>query len=280
MTPLDPHGAAGTLALLTAGSAAGLVGSMLGVGGGVFIVPTLVLLFGLPMPGAVAASLLAVVATSSASSASHLSKGTVNIRLGIVLETATVLGALCGAALAALVPERPLVAAFGLLLGVVCVLLWRRAETEDEGPSSEPAGLLGEEYLDAATGRRVRYAVRRLPLALGTSFAAGNLSALLGIGGGVLKVPVLHLFCGLPMKASAATSTFMLGVTASAGVFAYAVRGRLDPVVAGTVALGVFGGSWLGTRLLPKTRDAGVRRLFALLCAFLALQMLRRALHG
>lgn len=263
------------------GAVAGLLGSLLGVGGGVFLVPALVLWCGLDLSHAVSAGLVAVIASSSAAGTVNVGRGTANIRLGMVLEPATVLGALTGGFSAALIPARALIALFSVLLATITVLLWRRRAEEYDGPvTGAPSGALSASYHDSASGREVAYSIVRLPTALAASFAAGSLSGLLGIGGGVVKVPVLHLYCGMPMKAAAATSNLMIGVTAAAGAAVYLVRGAFEPVVTAAVTLGVLGGSELGSRINRRVKDASVRRVFAVLTAFLTTQMAWRAWHG
>ncbi len=263
--------------LLAAGAATGMIGSILGIGGGIFLVPALVLWFDVPIAHAAGAGLVAVIATSSAASASNIKKGTANMPLGLVLETSTVLGAITGGLLAAHSPDRAVIGVFGALLAAITVLLWRDP-VEDCAKAAPARGALGGEYYDASERRTVRYGVRRMPAALSAGFLAGNLSGLLGVGGGVLKVPVLHLWCGVPMKAAAATSNFMIGVTAAAGAIVYFGHGRLDATLSATVALGVLAGSTLGAKTAGRLRDPWVRRAFAVLTLFLGLQMLRRAL--
>lgn len=269
------------LLLAAFGVFAGLLGTLLGVGGGVFLIPALVLWGGVDLAHAVSAGLVAVIATSSAAGAVNVERGTANMRLGMVLETATVLGALTGGVSAALIPVRGLIALFAGLLAVVTVLLWRgRSAADDEAAADPASGVLGATYRDGATGRDVTYSVVRMPTALTTSFLAGNLSGMLGIGGGVLKVPVLHLYCGMPMKAAAATSNFMIGVTAAAGAVVYLARGAFQPEVTAAVVLGVLAGSNLGSHVNRRADDANVRHGFALLTAFLAFQMAWRAWRG
>ncbi len=265
------------LPLLAAGAATGLIGSILGIGGGIFLVPALVLWFDVPIAHAAGAGLVAVIATSTAASASNVKKGTANMPLGLVLETTTVLGAITGGLLAAHSPERAVIFVFGILLAVISLLLWRDP-AKDSAKTAPARGVLGGEYYDPAERRTVRYGVRRMPTALSAGFFAGNLSGLLGVGGGVLKVPVLHLWCGVPMKAAAATSNFMIGVTAAAGAIVYFGHGRLDAPLSATVALGVLAGSTIGARTAGRLRDQWLRRGFSALTLFLALQMLRRAL--
>lgn len=266
--------------LAFAGAAAGLMGAVLGVGGGIFLVPALVLLFALPMRNAVAAGLVAVIATSTAVASVNVEKGVANMRLGIVLELATVAGALGGALVAGLIPARALIGLFGALQAVIAALLWRGPARGTDAPRERPTGALDGEYDDPAIGRRVSYRVERLPLGLGVSFAAGGLSGLLGVGGGVFKVPALHLFCGVPMKAAAATSNFMIGVTAAASAFLYFARGDVRETQTAVVVLGVLAGSAAGTRLARSLVDASVRRAFALLLVLVSFQMLRRASGG
>lgn len=264
--------------LLLAGAFAGLLGAVLGIGGGVFLVPALVLWGGLPMKSAVAAGLVAVIASSSAAGSVNVGRGTVNMRLGMVLELSTVLGALAGTTAAAFLPARLLIGFFGLLLLVVSGLLWRGPGDEGPMPHESTLGPLDGAYDDH--GQRVSYRFKRLPAALGVSAAAGGLSGMLGVGGGVFKVPALHLFCGMPLKAAAATSNFMIGVTAAASAFLYYLRGDVLPGPTSAIVLGVLAGSLLGTRLSAKLKDSAVRQAFAVLTLFLAVQMLRRAWNG
>lgn len=269
------------LGLALAGAGAGLLGAVLGIGGGIFLVPALVLFFGVPMVNAVATGLVAVIATSSAVGATNVDRGVANMRLGMVLEVATVAGALAGSFLAHHVDPRFLVGLFSAMLFAVTVLLWRGPAADAEPPPHErDTGALGATYEDPAAGGKVSYRLRRLPAALGVSGAAGALSGLLGVGGGVFKVPALHLFCGVPMKAAAATSNFMIGVTAAASAVLYLGSGSLLPRPTALVVLGVLAGAALGANISARLKDASVRRLFALLTLVLAAQMLRRALHG
>lgn len=263
-----------------AGAGAGLLGAVLGIGGGVFLVPALVLGFGMPMTQAAGAGLVAVIATSSAVAAVNVERGTANMRLGLVLEIATVAGAVAGAFASGALDPRVLVGLFGALLLAVAPLLWKGRPHEGPAPHERAAGPFDASYEDPAAGETVSYRVRRLPLGLGVSFAAGGLSGLLGVGGGVFKVPALHLFCGMPMKAAAATSNFMIGVTAAASAFLYFRRGDVNALPTAAVVLGVLAGSAAGNRLNARVKDASVRKLFALLLVYLAWQMLRKAWHG
>lgn len=271
----------GQAALLAGlGALTGLLGTILGVGGGVFLVPVLVLYFGVDMAHAAAAGLIAVIATSNAAAAANVERGIANVRLGMVMETATVSGALAGSVLAVLLPAKAVVGLFGTVLLGVSLLLWRPENSSDDAAAAGPAGPFDGAYHDAAEGRDVRYSVRNIPAGLGASLAAGSLSGLLGVGGGILKVPALHLFCGLPMKAAAATSNYTIGVTAAAGAAVYLARGSVNAPMAAAVALGVLAGSFAGAYANKRLKSGAVRRMFSMLTLILAVQMLRRALHG
>lgn len=271
--------------LLATGALSGVIGALLGLGGGIFLIPALVLVFAVPMHSAVAAGLVAVIATSSAAGSRNAGKGLANVRLGMTLETATVAGALAGSLLAPLLPARMLCGLFALLLVAVSVTLWRRrgaSVLQEALTSAAPsgAGLLDGEYQDLLTSRTVRYPVRRLPLAMAASLGAGVMSALLGVGGGIIKVPALNIFCGVPMKAAAATSNLMIGVTAAASATLYLSRGYVPVQAAATVALGVLAGSHLGLWLSHRLSDRVVTRIFAVVTAVIAGLMARRFLVG
>jgi uncharacterized protein len=250
--------------LLLSGMAAGGFGAMLGVGGGIVLVPVLVLVFHVPIHYAIGTSIITVIATSSMAGSFQLERGTVNIRLGMLLEVATALGALGGGTLAGLVPGRVLTVVFGSILAPVGLLMWRK--------SREQPGL--------AASSETGYELRRLPLAMGLSLGAGTISGLLGIGGGIIKVPALTLWCNVPTRIATATSTFMIGVTAVASAFLYFGRGQIRPALSAVVILGVLAGSALGTQAGKRLRSHQLIRIFALLVWFAAAQMLLRGVRG
>ena len=267
--------------LALSGVAAGGLGAILGIGGGVFLIPALVLFFDIPMGTAVATGLVSVIATSSAVASVNVDKGTANWRLGLVLELPMAAGAILGALAAGRIAPRLLIGLFGILMGVFSVLLWRgRRETDRHFQAKAARGLLDARYYDPAEKREVSYRVERLPAGMAVSMAAGSLSGMLGIGGGVFNVPTLHLLCALPMKAASATSNFMIGMTASASAFLYFGRGQVEPVLTASVVLGVLAGAMLGTRANRRLKDAHVKKAFIVLLAVLAVQMLRRAVYG
>jgi uncharacterized membrane protein YfcA len=272
--------------LALAGVVTGVLGAVLGTGGGVFLVPIIVLGFGLPIKYAVATSIVSVVATSSAVASTNVERGTANMRLGMTLEVATALGAIAGGLLVAWLSARVIEGIFSIALLVTAWFMWR-GRTEAQAaftgelsagcPPADKIGRLGGVYDDPAIGRAVSYRVERLWAGLLVSLVAGSLSGLLGIGGGVFKVPALHLLCQVPIKAAAATSNFMIGVTAAASAFLYYGRGEVLPLQTAVVVLGVLGGSAIGSHVNRFIHGWLVQRIFAVLLAIVAGQMLLRA---
>ncbi len=260
-----------------AGVAAGGVGALLGIGGGVFLVPLLHLALGFQLRTAAAISLATVIATSSSVSAARSGTQLINLRLGMVLEVATVAGSLLGGFTAQHFTEpvlQRLFAAVAVLAGIaVFGRLNRRNVVLD--PNADP-GLLGGRFHELESGGTVIYRVKRLPLALAASFVAGNVSSLLGIGGGIIKVPVLNAWCGMPVRAAAATSAFMIGVTAAGGAIIYFGRGDVQPLAAAPAVLGVQLGSWVGLRLAHHAPARWLKLLLvAVLFGVAALMFLR-----
>jgi uncharacterized protein len=260
--------------LAAVGAAAGLLGALAGVGGGIVIVPVLSLFLGVPIHQAIAASVVAVVATSTAAAISFVENETSNIRLGMTLETTTTIGAVVGGLAAAALRREILSAVFGIaMLGIAAYMLLRRSPAAERPDPSDP-GTLGGSYHDAGLGRRVTYRVNRLGAGLTASFIAGNLSGMLGIGGGPVKVPAMTILMGVPMKAAAATSNFMIGVTACASAYLYYVRGFVAPGVAVPVAVGVVAGAFAGAKLASRLHGARITQVFSLVLVALAVQML------
>lgn len=262
------------LAFAAAGAAAGTLGAMVGLGGGIIIVPVLTLFFGVPIHHAVAASLVAVVATSSVAAIAYTRDDVANLRLGMTLETATTAGAIAGGLIAAHLRRETLSAVFAVFLILNALyLLFKQGRKESAAPDAASPGALGGRYFDPALGREVVYAVKRVPVGLGVSALAGAVSGMLGIGGGPIKVPMMTVAMGLPMKAAAATSNFMIGVTACASAALYYSRGMVSPAVAVPVALGVAAGAFAGARLAKRAHGARLAAVLAVVLAALAVQM-------
>ncbi|MDB6078080.1 MAG: sulfite exporter TauE/SafE family protein [Akkermansiaceae bacterium] len=262
---------------------ASALGGTLGMASGIFIVPILVLFGGVGMHAAVAASIVSVIACSCGSAAPFLEGRLTNIRLAVVLEIATTLGALTGVFLAGAVPVRWLYFLFAavLLLSARQMLARRRdpvaAAGEGGRRSWADALRLHSSYPERTGGGEVAYLVQRLPAGLSLMYGAGLISALLGIGSGVLKIPAMDSALRLPIKVSSATSNFMIGVTAAASGAAYFIHGDIDPGIAGPVALGSVAGSVAGAKLLMRVSNERLRVLFVTVLVVLAVQMLLTA---
>ena len=237
------------LIIFAAGTIAGALGALLGLGGGVFLVPFLNLVLGFPFSAAAAISLTTVIATSSTVSAGRAGKQLINMKLGMLLEVATAAGSFLGGVTAQFVAQSVLQKMFGFVAVIVALIMLSRLRHRNVilDPAADP-GVLGGRYHEAESGCTVTYRVKRLPLAVVASLVAGNVSSLLGIGGGIIKVPVLNAWCGIPLRAAAATSAFMIGVTATAGAVVYYGHGLLQPTLAAAAVLGVQLGSWGGMK--------------------------------
>jgi uncharacterized membrane protein YfcA len=269
-------------ALLWAASfLAGLVGSLTGLGGGAVVVPLVALGFHADLRYAIGASLLSVIATSSGAAAAYVRDGVTNVRLGMFLEIATTTGAIAGAALATRVATGSLAVVFGIvLLGSAAASLLREGGHAPAGDSDRLARALRLPGAYPSGGRQVTYGVRRVPAGFGLMFGAGVLSGLLGIGSGAFKVLAMDNAMRLPFKVSAATSNFMIGVTAAASAGVYLARGYLDPAIAAPVVLGVLPGALLGARLMPGVRSRLLRLLFSAVVAVLAAEMFYKGATG
>lgn len=270
--------------LLFFGVFIGLLGSALGVGGGIFMVPFLVLALKLPIHQAVAASLVAIVATSSAVAAVNVERGLANIRLGITLEVTTALGSIAGALLASRIPGGAVQLLFALMLFPVSVLMFLKGRGSLKKaadrllPETGEASSFDSGFFDPALAAHTHYKVRNLTPASLVSFFAGSLSGLLGIGGGVVQVPVMNLLCGVPMKAAAATSNFIIGVSAAASAYVYFRKGLIPFELTAVIVAGVLLGSFLGIYALYKARSERLQVIFSALTLLVAVKMLMKAL--
>ncbi len=261
---------------------AGLIGALAGVGGGLFVVPALTILFGVDIHLAIGASIVGVIATSSGSAAAYVRDQLTDLHIGMFLELATTIGAIAGALLAAVVAPSLLFVVLGLvLLGSAATQLVRLAD--GPAPLVAPSALairleLVGSYPDRSEGRIVSYAAQRIPFGFALMGIAGLMSGLLGIGSGALKVLAMDAAMGLPIKVSSATSNFMIGVTAAASAGIYLSRGDVDPRIAAPVALGVLIGAVIGARILPHLSSRAVRRVFVPVLVLVGLQTLARGI--
>jgi uncharacterized membrane protein YfcA len=251
--------------LLLLGFLAGGVGALAGIGGGIIITPMLAMYFGVPMHQAIGTSLMAVIATSTATSSVYVERGISDIRLGMTLEMATTLGAAIAAVIAGYVDRKTLAVLFIVFMLYTAGSLVRKAwgsrnqKCETEIPE---------------------YKVKRLPLGMSGSLLAGGMSGLLGIGGGPIKVPIMYLFMGVPLRVATATSNFMIGVTAATSAYIYYGRGDIPLNVAAPVVVGVFAGSLAAARLLNRVKTSYVLLLLIVVTAYLAASMIWKVMAG
>lgn len=260
--------------MLLAGLTAGTLGALLGIGGGPFLVPFLVLVGGLPFGIARAISLASIIAVSAMVSASPRGRSLINVRLGILLEVATTAGALAGIPAALLLPASALSAMFAATMATIAVVVMSRVNRRNIilDPEADP-DLFGGRFHEDESGGVVTYQVRRLPVALGASFFAGALSTILGIGGGIVKVPVLNAWCGVPLRAAAATSAFLIGVTATTGAVVYYGRGEILPALAAGTVLGVLVGTRVGLAFAVRAQARWLKLLLAVVLLAVAALM-------
>ncbi|HEY7406374.1 MAG TPA: sulfite exporter TauE/SafE family protein [Candidatus Angelobacter sp.] len=253
------------LLLILIGFAAGTFGALAGIGGGVIITPLLAIYFGLPMHQAIGVTLLCVIATSTATSSLYVERHVTDVRLGMTLELATTVGALIAALVAHSINRRTLAILFACFLlysaGSMIKKAWRsrNAEREETIPDYTP---------------------QNYPIGLAASLLAGGFSGLLGIGGGPIKVPVMYLFMKVPLRVAAATSNFMIGVTAATSAYIYWGHGDVRIDIAAPLVAGVFAGSLLGARISPKVRSFYILLLLIGIAGWLAIQMIYKLLTG
>jgi len=271
------------------GLVAGLLGSTLGVGGGILIVPMLTLALHLPIHIAIGSSLVAIVATSCTAASIYTKNRLTNVKLGLLLETSTTPGAIVGGLVVALLASSLLSALFGVILIYVAYTMLVRQSPIAEGNTVEgnsaksddaPANSsqwLSNSYYDRSLSKLVTYKVSHIPQGLGAGFFSGALSSLLGIGGGVVQVPILNMVMGLPMKPTIATSTFMIAITATVGALVHYYHGHVYPIIVAPLIIGVFLGARLGAELAQRVGGTLLRRIFGVFLFVTALLMFLQA---
>lgn len=259
---------------------AGLIGSLLGLGGGIIVIPALTLALGFSMQEAVGASLIGVIASSTGSASRYVQQGFVNVRLGMILETTTTVGSIVGALIAIYTDQKILALVFAVMLTYSAIYMLRRPERTISPDSAELDGQLLDlscTYTESGSGNQVCYGVKGIRTGLGAGFLAGATSGMLGVGGGVIKVPVMNACMCVPMKAATATSNFMIGVTALAGAVVYYSYGMISPVLAATVAVGVIIGSFTGTHMTFRSEGRSIRTMFSIVLIVIAAMMVLKA---
>lgn len=270
-----------TLLIAFCSFAAGMLGALTGLGGGIVIVPLLTLVFHVDIRYAIGASLVSVIATSSGAAAAYVREGYTNIRIGMLLEVATTIGALVGAFVAALIAPSAIAVVFGIVLLYSAYRSTRpREEHLITGPPDKWAARLRLDGTYPTAQGKTAYSVRGVPLGFGLMFIAGILSGLLGIGSGVVKVLAMDHAMHLPFKVSTTTSNFMIGVTAAASAGIYLSRGYIDPGLALPVMIGVLSGALVGARILAGVRTRVLRAMFSVIIIVLAFEMLYKGITG
>ncbi|MGN6507301.1 MAG: sulfite exporter TauE/SafE family protein [Tepidisphaeraceae bacterium] len=263
---------------------AGLLGAILGLGGGIIVIPVLTMLLGVDIRFAIGASLVSVIATSSGAAAAYVRERMTNLRVAMLLEIGTTSGALTGAFIATHMRSRWLFIVFGIIMAYSALMMYRRRShelvTEVKPDRIADFLRLHDSYYDESIGETIHYRVTRPTLGLGLMYIAGVVSGMLGIGSGSLKVPAMDLGMRLPIKVSTATSNFMIGVTAAASAGVYMMRGEIRPFIAAPVAGGVMIGAIVGSRVLGKLKSHRIRLLFAVVLTWVSLSMLWKGVYG
>lgn len=258
------------LILLLASTLAGLIGALLGLGGGIIIVPTLTLFFGVDIRYAIPASLCATIATSLSASYHNLKSDFVNIRLASLLEMSTVWGAITGFMISYFVSEVYLFYTFGFFLILSSVLMFLKKTDSMDAESDTFA-----EKLQLTSD----HPVQNIYLGSVVMYGAGILSALLGVGGGILKTLAMDIIMKVPIKVSSATSNFMIGVTAAASTGGYFIKGDIIPELVTPIIFGVTLGSFLGSIILKKISNILLRKIFVFILLIIAFQMFWKGYH-
>lgn len=262
---------------------AGAFGSVLGIGGGLFIIPSLTLFLGEGLKTAIAASIVAVIATSLGGGNVYVRRHVADIRLGLLLALATAPSAVIGAILATHVNARVLAGVFAVVLAVSAYRMFAgpggTAEPPPEAEDAETGSFrFRGSYFESSIGETIRYQVRNVPFGVGASTIAGLISGMLGVGGGIVQVPVMNLIMAVPIKVATTTSTYIIGITAMAGAFVYYNHrpSYVDPALAIPVTIGVFIGASIGSRVLGRISQSALRTIFTAVMAIYAIQMVLR----
>jgi len=263
------------LGLIILSLIAGLIGSLFGLGGGIIVVPVLTVLYKMETMDAIAISLAAIAAVSAASASVLVRNKVANVRIGLRLEVAAAVGAMIGAIIALYVMESWVLAlCFAAVMIYSAAYMFLRPER-----LHDPSGDRDEDFVhcDPRTGNEIHYSVRNTGTGMMGFAVAGVASALTGVGGGAIKVPIMNVHMGIPMKVATATSSYVIGITAFSGAAVYLLSGVLDVLTAAVVILGAFIGSHIGLRILPKLDTSSMRRYFSTVLIVLAVVMILNA---
>lgn len=263
---------------------AGFIGSLLGIGGGLIIIPFLSIAFKLNMHQAAAAGLVSVIATSSGAASAYVKDKLTNLRIGMFLQLATVIGGVTGAVLSGFLPAKILSLIFGILLLYNSFLMIKNRKSDEkpqevvkETKTAQYLKLSGS-YFDKILNKEIKYSAQNTFWGFLMMIFAGILSGLLGIGSGIFKVLALDTIMKLPFKVSTATSNFMMGVTALSSISIYLARGDIVYDVCGAVATGVLCGSLIGAKVMPYVKSKYLKIAFALVLIWTSIEMIKKGL--
>lgn len=268
------------LILLIVGFLVGMVGALLGIGGGSIIIPVLVLYFKYPIHVAIATGLVTIIATSTSVVPSNTMRGIVNIKLGLTLELVTAMFAVVGGVISISLNEQIISIIFSCILIFTAIIFWKKKTSEDavslirKYSKEDMTGRYDNCYFDDRMETHIYYKVEKLPVTMFISGFAGLLSGMLGIGGGIFKVPAMNIISKVPIKAATATSNFMVGMTATAGALVFLMSGYVDVKVCSMMILGVILGSKFAVIKFQKVSDARIKNIFIIFLLFIAAQML------
>lgn len=260
---------------------AGIIGSLFGIGGGIVIIPVLILLFHVSVKEAIGASIISVIVTSSAAASVYIKSDIVNFKLGMLLEIFTVLGAITGALLLGVFNPKILLIIFSVVLTISSFLIFLKKNNNNKHYQEDHISKyfdLDSKYYDESDNKVIEYHPAHISYGFISMYIAGLISGLLGIGSGVFKVTSFDSIMKIPMKVSTTTSNFMIGVTACASAFIYLVRGYINPYISIPVAVGIFLGAMIGTKILYKQHDTTLKSIFFVILIAIALEMFFRAL--
>jgi len=261
---------------------AGLIGSIFGVGGGIILVPLLVLLFNIPIKVAAGISIVSIIATSLMSTSIYLKSGVTNLKLGVILQAAMSTGSIIGALISVYVPEEIITLVFSSMLFYASYMMIKSTRTADNILATS-VGLaakldLDGTFTDKSEHREVFYGVKNIGWGFFTSIFGGMVAGMLGVGGGLINVPVISILMGAPIKVAIATSQFIIGITAVSGSIVYVGKGLVDPIIATPVILGIIIGAFVGSNYMPKIRNITLKRLFTLYLVYTAIKLIMKVI--
>ncbi|AMH93849.1 permease [methanogenic archaeon ISO4-H5] len=264
------------LVLLLISVGAGIVGALFGLGGGIIFVPVLTIIFGQDATTAAAASLVGIVATSTGSAKRYVKKGLSNVRLGMLMEITTTVGAIIGAIIATYMANWALLVVFSMVMlysGIKMAMSPEKIIAEEEGSSN-----MTFMYSDPASGVENRpYTVKNCKSGMALCTIAGAVSSMTGVGGGSIKVPLMNIYMHVPIKVASATSNYMIGITAFSGAIIYFIQGAISYQIAATVAIGAYFGAILGTKISERVNASAIKRYMSVVFFFICIIMLAKA---